>query len=89
MSRRISFSSGVSLMLSAANVFYHDVNYLWGIVSQLLFYATPILYGPEMLRTSLRDELRLAVQHRLVAKDDLAQCGEWAREASFVRRNGS
>ncbi len=40
------FTSGIALMLSAANVFYHDVNYLWGILSQILFYATPIIYNP-------------------------------------------
>ncbi len=40
------FTTGVALMLSAANVFYHDVNYLWGILSQILFYATPVIYNP-------------------------------------------
>jgi ABC-type polysaccharide/polyol phosphate export permease len=40
------FTTGVALMLAAANVFYHDVNYLWGILSQILFYATPIIYSP-------------------------------------------
>lgn len=40
------FTTGVALALAAANVFYHDVNYLWGIVSQILFYATPIIYNP-------------------------------------------
>lgn len=40
------FTSGVALMLSAANVFFHDVNYLWGIFSQLLFYATPVIWNP-------------------------------------------
>jgi ABC-type polysaccharide/polyol phosphate export permease len=40
------FSTGVALALSAANVFFHDVNYLWGILSQILFYATPIIYNP-------------------------------------------
>jgi len=44
------FSSGVGLMLSAANVFYHDVNYLWGILVQILFYATPIIYFPAQLQ---------------------------------------
>ncbi|MEO6158857.1 MAG: ABC transporter permease, partial [Ilumatobacteraceae bacterium] len=44
------FTSGVALMLSAANVFYHDVNYLWGILAQLLFYSTPIIFSPEMLQ---------------------------------------
>lgn len=40
------FTTGVALMLSAANVFYHDVNYLWGILSQILFYSTPVIYNP-------------------------------------------
>jgi ABC-type polysaccharide/polyol phosphate export permease len=40
------FSTGVALALSAANVFYHDVNYLWGILSQVLFYATPVIWNP-------------------------------------------
>lgn len=40
------FSSGIALALSALNVFYHDVNYLWGIVAMVLFYATPIIYDP-------------------------------------------
>lgn len=41
--------------------------------------------GPEMLQTTLRDELKFAVRSELVSRDELAQCGEWAREASFVR----
>ena len=38
------FTTGVALALSAANVFFHDVNYLWGIVAQVLFYASPIIW---------------------------------------------
>ena len=44
------FSSGVALALAAANVFYHDVNYLWGILSQILFYATPVIYDARSLQ---------------------------------------
>jgi adenosine deaminase len=44
--------------------------------------------GPEMLRTTLRDELRACVRMGLVSKEELQQCGEWALQASFVRRNG-
>lgn len=40
------FTTGVALLLSAANVFFHDINYLWGIVAQLLFYASPIIWVP-------------------------------------------
>jgi ABC-type polysaccharide/polyol phosphate export permease len=43
------FTTGVALALSAANVFFHDVNYLWGIAAQVLFYASPIIYVPEMI----------------------------------------
>jgi ABC-type polysaccharide/polyol phosphate export permease len=46
------FTTGVALMLSAANVFYHDVNYLWGILSQILFYATPVIYNPATIEVS-------------------------------------
>ena len=40
--------------------------------------------GPEMLQTTLRDELKLAVRANLVSRDELAQCGQWALEASFL-----
>ena len=40
------FTAGLALMLAAANVFYHDVNYLWGILAQILFYVTPVIYNP-------------------------------------------
>jgi len=40
--------------------------------------------GPEMLQTTLRDELRLAVRSGWVTKEELARHGEWAKAASFV-----
>jgi ABC-2 type transport system permease protein len=42
------FSFGVGLVLSVANVYYRDVNYLVAVLLNLLFYATPIVY-PESL----------------------------------------
>jgi adenosine deaminase len=41
--------------------------------------------GPEMLQTTLRDELELAVRAGLVQGQELAQCSAWAREASFLK----
>lgn len=38
------FTAGVALALSAFNVFFHDVQYLWTILSQMLFYVTPVIY---------------------------------------------
>lgn len=40
--------------------------------------------GPEMLQTTLREELKLAVRSGWVDKDELAERGAWAREASFL-----
>lgn len=38
------FTAGVALALTAFNVFFHDVQYLWTILSQMLFYVTPVIY---------------------------------------------
>lgn len=38
------FAFGLSLFLSAAFVKYRDINYIWEVVLQAGFYATPILY---------------------------------------------
>ena len=49
------FTAGFALALAAANVFFHDVQYLWSIVSQILFYATPVIYFPQIIQlTALR-----------------------------------
>ncbi len=45
--------------------------------------------GPEMLRTTLRDELKGAIRAGFVSKGELQQLGGWALEASFVRREGA
>ncbi|MEP7203484.1 MAG: ABC transporter permease [Ilumatobacteraceae bacterium] len=55
------FTTGVALTLAAANVFFHDVNYLWGIVSQLLFYMTPIIYDAS--NPNIPRSLRLIAAH--------------------------
>ncbi|BAN03312.1 ABC transporter permease [Ilumatobacter coccineus] len=49
------FTTGVALALSAANVFFHDVNYLWSIASQVLFYMTPIIWVPANIDNELLD----------------------------------
>lgn len=37
-------SLGLSLALSALNVFYRDVQFIWQVLLQIGFYATPIIY---------------------------------------------
>jgi ABC-type polysaccharide/polyol phosphate export permease len=41
------FTTGVALLLASVNAFFNDVSYLWTIASQLLFYATPVIWNPD------------------------------------------
>lgn len=43
------FALGLGLVVSLANVYYRDINYLTGIVLNLVFYATPIIYDPMLI----------------------------------------
>lgn len=45
----VLFSTGVGLVVSLWNIRYRDVSYLIGIGLQMLFYATPIIYNPEII----------------------------------------
>jgi ABC-type polysaccharide/polyol phosphate export permease len=41
------FTLGLGLALAALNVFYRDIRYLWGIVNQIWFYLTPIIWSTQ------------------------------------------
>lgn len=43
------YASGFALALSAAAVFFRDLRYLWSILIQVMFFATPIIYTPDRL----------------------------------------
>lgn len=45
----VIFSLGVGLFLSAAMVFFRDVQFLWGVMSMIWMYATPIFYPESIL----------------------------------------
>ena len=46
------FSTGVGLILSVVSVYFRDIEYIWDVLCQLLFYMVPILYH---LNTIKRD----------------------------------
>jgi ABC-2 type transport system permease protein len=51
----VMFTAGVSMILSSLYVTYRDVGPIWSVLTQLLFYATPVLYAIETVDpTSLR-----------------------------------
>ena len=43
------FSLGIGLVFSLLNVYYRDVGYLVALGLQLAFYATPVLYPPDLI----------------------------------------
>lgn len=44
------FALGVALMLSVANVYFRDTQHFVGIVLQMWFYLTPIVYPPQLVQ---------------------------------------
>ena len=48
----ISFAVGMGFLLSSLMVFFHDVEFLWGVLSTMWMYATPIIYSTSMLERS-------------------------------------
>ena len=49
------FGSGFALALSVLSVYFRDMSYLWAIVLQVWFFATPIVYPPELLEAQAPD----------------------------------
>lgn len=45
------FSTGVGLILSIICVYFRDVEYIWDVLTQLLFYMVPILYPLQQIKT--------------------------------------
>ncbi len=43
------FSFGITLILSALNVFYRDVGILWNTIQPAIFYLTPIAYTESLI----------------------------------------
>lgn len=49
------FALGVSLAVAALNVYYRDVQFIWAVVLQAGFFATPILYPVTIFPEGLRE----------------------------------
>ena len=47
-----SLSLGVGMLLASAMVFFRDTQFLWGVVSMLWMYATPIFYPESIIPDS-------------------------------------
>lgn len=45
------FSTGVGLILSVLSVYFRDIEYIWDVVTRLLFYMVPIIYPLQRITT--------------------------------------
>lgn len=45
------FATGIGLILSVISVFFRDIEYIWDVLSQLLFYMVPIIYHIDAIET--------------------------------------
>jgi ABC-2 type transport system permease protein len=52
----VVFATGVTMLLSALYVRYRDMQPIWEVVLQVLFYASPVIYVSEALPESIRRE---------------------------------
>jgi lipopolysaccharide transport system permease protein len=77
-----AFSLGLGLLLAQAAVFFRDTQYLWGIVSTIWLYLTPIFYPI----TLLPEPLQIGVKHfnpMFIYIDIFRNFGLWAKMASM------
>jgi ABC-2 type transport system permease protein len=52
-------SSGLAMLASAITVYFRDLEHIIGILMQLLFYLTPIVYSLDMVSSRLRQVFKL------------------------------
>jgi lipopolysaccharide transport system permease protein len=53
------FGTGIALVLAALAVYFRDLTYLWLIVLQAWFFATPIVYPPSLVEEAIRERPRV------------------------------
>jgi ABC-2 type transport system permease protein len=75
------FAVGIALLLASVNVYFRDTAYLWTIITQLWFFATPIVYPPSILDDRVSDEAR-----RLLALNPFAHYAEGFRRTMYDAR---
>ena len=76
---------GLSFPLSILNIRYKDIQFIWKIVVQVGFFATPIIYKLEMLPTELQSILKFSPMVQVVdISHDLALFNKLPSEESII-----
>ena len=63
----ILFAVGVSLMLSSLYVSFRDVQPIWDVILQALFYATPVIYPIEVMAAKYETASHIALMNPIAA----------------------
>ena len=72
------FGMGIALFLSAAFVKYRDVTYIWEVITQALFYLTPLLYPVA--------KLHWTIVRQIIFSSPLSQTIQAARYAVVTKQ---
>ncbi len=60
------FTIGVTLMLSAAMVFFRDTLFLWGILSMIWMYITPLFYPESIIAENFQIILKVNPMYHMI-----------------------
>jgi ABC-type polysaccharide/polyol phosphate export permease len=76
------FAAGIALLFSLFNVYYRDVGYIVGVIMQMVFYATPVIWAPAQLLAHKHGETAL----HILSINPLYQYVEAFRDALWLGR---
>jgi ABC-type polysaccharide/polyol phosphate export permease len=68
----VMLTLGVSLLLAPLHVRFHDVGYLWGIIVQMGFWLTPVIYKESMVPEPWRWLIKYNPMARIIEQSRLA-----------------
>lgn len=72
------FSQAMAFLLCAMFVKFRDINYIWEVIIQAAFYATPILYGMQMVPERYQQWLMLNPMAQIIQDARHAFIGDTA-----------
>ena len=61
-----AFCMGMGLMLSTAMTFFQDTQFLWGVVSMIWMYFTPLFYPESIIPSNIIDIYRLNPMYQFI-----------------------
>jgi ABC-type polysaccharide/polyol phosphate export permease len=77
---------GISLLLSPLHVRFHDVGYLWGIITQIGFWLTPVIYRENVVPEGWRWLLKYNPMARIIEHSrQVVILGQWPDWAAVGR----